>query len=155
MSTDRKPTTATPIRKLWRHLMLACAGGMVAAGGLMVLAPDANALLFNYVSFYQPNFPVSFSAHAIDYIKFLSTVMGAVMIGWGAMVAEITLGSFGRGEAEGWLAITVPVVTWFVIDSAFSLIRGYPGNVGFNLAFFIPVVVPLIATYNHVFPTKK
>jgi hypothetical protein len=144
----------SPVSPLWRNWVLACSGAMVASGALMVFAPDANAVLFNYISFYQPQFPASFSTHSIDYIKFISTVLGAVMMGWGIMTAQIGFGPFARGEPQGWNSLAIPITSWFIIDSLFSFIRGYPGNVGFNLVFFVPVTVPLIATYRHFFPNK-
>lgn len=87
-----------------------------------------------------------FSNAANAYVTLVHGVLGAVMFGWGLSMLLALRGPFRRGEAIGWQLIALPLVAWFVPDTAFSLYTGFWQNAVLNTGFALLFAVPLIAT---------
>lgn len=130
----------------WRWLVMVTVGVIIFAAGF-VLVPGVMTTLFDAMFFSANRSNATFSAEAIDYIRFAYGVLGAVMIGWMVLILRILLGAFRRGEREAWDTITLSIVVWFVVDTGFSLSMGFWENALFNGAFLIAFAIPLAATY--------
>lgn len=130
----------------WRWLM-AVTIGTVLFGLSMIFLPDLVQDGFNLLLFSEVDAGGRFDAFTADYIQFVYGVLGAVMVGWGILIGLIVVGPFRRGEREAWNQLAISLSVWFVVDSAYSLYSGYPGNAALNTVFFILFAVPLAATY--------
>jgi hypothetical protein len=109
------------------------------------LLPDLTQSLFNILFFSSPDASRLFSDQANDYIAFAHGVLGAVMIGWMVALMSLILGAFGQRST--WNAITFSALTWYVVDTGFSLYSGVVANALFNTVFLVLFAIPLAATY--------
>lgn len=73
---------------------------------------------------------------------FISTVLGAVMIGWSVVLLFALFGPFRRGQLEGWRMVTVSLAAWFNPDTAFSLLSGFWQNAVLNCVMALLFTVP-------------
>ena len=104
--------------------------GLTGAFGLfLMLAPEAGLALFGWIAFgrFPPYAELPPVSH--PYLMFMHGVLGAVMFGWAVLMGLVL------GGAGGARMILLSVCAWFVVDTAWSLARGFPGNVLLNLAF--------------------
>ena len=129
---------------LWRHWLTLVAAGVCGLGVVLILWPTSG--IFNLIIFYSRAMPPDFSAGARAYVEFVYGVLGAVLIGWMAMVIALVQGPFARGEGFAWTMLAVPIAIWFVADTSFSLAMGYWQNAVLNSALFLLFAVPLGAT---------
>jgi hypothetical protein len=88
--------------------------------------------------------PLEIDAH----MRITLAVLGAVMVGWGltllaAVHAANLLGERGRPV---WSMITAAVVVWYVVDSALSVVTGFPLNAVSNTLFTLGFLIPLIGS---------
>jgi hypothetical protein len=119
---------------------------MTGAFGLsMVIAPGPIQSFFNWMIFGEGNAPPGFTDEAIDYLRFVYGVLGAVMAGWMALTAAVVAGPLAQGERWAWNAVAASVAVWFALDTTHSLVTGYPENAAFNVAFFVALGAPLVA----------
>ena len=80
-----------------------------------------------------------------DYAQLLFGILGAVIVGWMAIIGAIVVIPLRRRESWAWWAIVISVAVWFVLDTGMSLILGFVGHALFNVAFAIGLAVPLAA----------
>lgn len=130
----------------WVRWLLAGLVGVGAFGMALVLLPGPMQSLFNIVAFGAPDTPAAFGVEATAYLAFVYGVLGAVMAGWSIALLAIVHGPFRRGERWAWGAVTGSLGLWFVVDTTFSLVSGFPGNAVLNCVFALVLAVPLIAT---------
>jgi hypothetical protein len=86
---------------------------------------------------------------ARDFPHWIYGVLGAVMAGWGSMLAFIVRYPFRAKESWAWWCIGVGIVFWFLIDTIMSLYFQVFFNVAFNLVILIAVALPLGMTMRH------
>jgi len=77
---------------------------------------------------------------------FAHGVLGATMFGWRATMLLILRGPFSRCETGSWTMLALPLILWFVADSAFSLYIGFWQNVLLNVILFLFFGIPIGAT---------
>lgn len=138
----------TQIIFFWRWLILVIIGTLLF-GLSMILMPDVTGGLFNAMFFPNADINQIFSETARHYIQFTYGVLGAVMVGWASLMLYIVLRPFRRGDREAWTMLLVSLLIWFVVDSGYSLYRGYVPNAILNTIFLILYLIPLGATYRH------
>lgn len=73
----------------------------------------------------------------------LSAVLGGVMIGWGAMIWQVTQHVLPENPRLAKRLILPPLTLWFIADSSASLVSAAPFNVVLNIAFFAMFLLPL------------
>ena len=112
-----------------------------------VVFPQLTHSLFDWIAFAGERPEVLSGPEAAGYLTFVYGVLGAVMLGWSALLYYIVRGPFQRGERWAWYAIAVPVTLWFVVDSVHSVVTGYWPNALFNGGFYVAFGIPLIATF--------
>lgn len=67
-------------------------------------------------------------------VRFIAAIGGGVMVGWGVMIWMIA--PLMRGHATIIRSVVAwSIGTWFIVDSAGSVLAGVPANVLGNLAF--------------------
>ena len=79
-------------------------------------------------------------------LRFSLGVMGGVSIGWAVMLHFVVQEAIAQGAAGRplWNAITIGMLTWFVIDSTLSVATGYGLNVVPNIGLLGMYVLGLM-----------
>lgn len=135
------------VNRFWWYWLLAAVSGVILFGLALIFLPAQMEQFFNWMLFASPTaVPVQGPA-AVDYMRFVYGVLGAVMVGWGVSLFWVLIGPYGRGERAGWLALATPLAIWYVVDSSFSVAQGYWQNAVLNSVFAALFALPLAATY--------
>lgn len=85
--------------------------------------------------------------------RLLSAIGGGVMAGWGIGMWLLVRKLFAREPAAVKAAILGGILTWYAIDSTFSVFAGAPLNAVLNVSFLLLFMVPLrgvIARESHI-----
>ena len=80
----------------------------------------------------------------------LAVVIGGVMVGRGNSLFYVVQVLLSAGSRVAWNLIALSVGTWFLSDTAYSLVSGYWQNALLNTVFFILFALPLWATSGQV-----
>lgn len=115
--------------------------GMAAFSLATVVTPWVSDGLFAWMIFGKTGTPAGFTSEAADYVRFSHGVLGAVMLGWFAMIAWLLGAVETRSAAATWQALAFSLGLWFAVDSSFSLLTGNWPNAVLNvgvLAAYVP-----------------
>ena len=78
-----------------------------------------------------------------DYLLLPYMVLGAVMAGWVFLMIQIVRGPLKEGSAWAWTFLVRSLSLWFILDTAMSLVLGYPMHALFNIPFALALGIPL------------
>jgi hypothetical protein len=78
-----------------------------------------------------------------DYLLLPYMVLGAVMAGWSFMMIQIVRGPLKDGAPWARTFLFSSLTIWFILDTAMSLVLGYPTHAIFNIPFALALGVPL------------
>ena len=78
-----------------------------------------------------------------DYLRLPYMVLGAVMAGWAFLMIQIVRGPLKEESTWAWTFLVRSLSLWFVLDTAMSLVLGYPMHAVFNLPFALALGIPL------------
>jgi len=78
-------------------------------------------------------------------MRFLSAVSGGIMVGWGICLWMLATAGLREAPQLSRRIILLSIGTWFVLDSAGSLVAGVPLNVAGNVLFLLIFILPLRA----------
>lgn len=137
---------ATRPSAFWVTWLSLVSVGVALFGAILVIAPVLARIGFSWLVYSDPKHIDNFNPQVIDYISLAHAVLGAVMFGWGVLLAFVVRTWFNRGVREAWLAVTLSVVAWFVPDTTYSLWSGFWPNAVLNVVFLVLFAVPLLAT---------
>ncbi len=141
------------IAGLWLvWLLVACTGGALFGLGLIFL-PTETGTLFSFLYLGAADAHLEFGETGVRYVAFAFGVLGAVMVGWMALMVGIILGPFRRCEPWSWNILAGPLVIWFILDTGHSIASGFWQNAIVNVAFLVSFMVPLMATRRHFQPS--
>lgn len=129
----------------WCLWLLGAAAVTVVTGVGFVVAPEPLLAMLAPLSLAPP--VPAMSAEAAAYVAFVYGVLGAVMIGWGGTMGWLARVPLRRGEAWAWWATAVPLLAWFVPDTARSLLAGAWQNALLNVVFLIMFAPPLVGLF--------
>lgn len=79
-----------------------------------------------------------------DYLLLPYMVLGAVMAGWVFLMIQIVRGPLKEGSVWAWTFLTQSLSLWFILDTAMSLVLGYPMHALFNIPFAVALGIPLV-----------
>ena len=79
-----------------------------------------------------------------DYLRLPYMVLGAVMAGWAFLMIQIVRGPLKEESTWAWTFLVRSLSLWFVLDTAKSLVLGYPMHAVFNLPFALALGIPLV-----------
>lgn len=122
----------------WLHAWISMVigfGGMFAGAGVPGL--DAGAGLFYWI---VSGGTVDASAFAAPGMRISVSLMGAVMLGWGC--AMLGVWQARRADPALWRGLARALLIWFVVDSALSVMTGFPLNALSNTLFVALFVLP-------------
>jgi hypothetical protein len=134
----------------WINWLLAASAGVVAFGFVLVLAPALTVQGFSLLVYASSSRIDSFGTEQLRYISLVHAVLGGVMVGWGAALLYATKALLAAGSRVGWNIIALSLATWFVPDTAYSLVSGFWQNAVLNSVFLIAFAIPLWATRTSV-----
>lgn len=136
------------VNRFWWFWLLSAVSWVILFGLALVFFPAQMERFFNWMLFAsQTAVPIQ-EPPAVDYLRFVYGVLGAVMVGWGVSMVWVLIGPYGRGERAGWLALATPLAIWYVIDSSLSVTQGFWQNAVLNSLFAALFALPLAATFN-------
>lgn len=141
--------------RFWWWWLLIVTDGVILFSLALIVLPEAMLRFFNVLFFSTNEGSSLFGVFEADYLIFIYSVLGAVMIGWATTMFFVLMGSFKRGEKEGWYALAVSLTVWFVVDCTVSVLNGFTPNAFFNLIFYVLYAIPLAATYKQFFMTQQ
>ena len=108
---------------------------------ILVFAGATAGELFSVFRF-GPNESINTEAFQ-DYLLLPFMVLGAVMAGWSFLMLQIVRGPLRDGIAWARTFMIRSLVLWFVLDTAMSLVLGYPTHAIFNIPFAVALGLPL------------
>ena len=146
---DSADTAATPALLLWSRLVQGAAAVVIVLSLILLLSPRLGETIFNLVYFHQLSMPVEVPRLARGYIWFANGIIGAVMAGWMICIILVARGPFLEGRLHAWNIIAIPLASWFLIDTAFSIAPGVWGNVLLNTATGLMFGIPLLFSRRH------
>jgi hypothetical protein len=143
---DAADAAVAPALLFWSRLIQAAAAVVIILSLTLLLAPRLGEAIFNLVYFHQPSIPVEVPNLAMGYIWFANGIIGAVMAGWMICIILLARGPFLEGRRHAWNTIAIPLASWFLIDTAFSIAHGVWGNVLLNTATGLMFGIPLLVS---------
>ena len=108
---------------------------------LLVFAGKTAGSLFSWFGF-GPEESIN-TAAVWDYLRLPFMVLGAVMAGWAILMIQIVRGPLKEESTWAWTFLVRSLSLWFVLDTAMSLVLGYPMHAVFNLPFAVALGIPL------------
>lgn len=115
---------------------------LVLGYSLMLVVAGATAgSLFSWFGF---GLDKSIDTDAVrDYLLLPYMVLGAVMASWAFLMIQIVRGPLKEESTWAWTFLVRSLSLWFVLDTAMSLVLGYPMHAVFNLPFAFALGIPL------------
>jgi len=155
MSQDPADATAAPALLLWSRLIQGAAAVVIVLSLILMLAPRLGEAVFNLVYYHQVSSPVEVPSQALGYIYFANGIIGAVMAGWMICIILLARGPFVEGCLHAWNTMAIPLASWFLIDTTFSIAHGVWGNVLLNTATGLMFGIPLLFSRRHFSPKHR
>jgi len=152
MTQDPADATAAAALLLWSRLIQGAAAVVIVLSLTLLLAPRLGEAIFNLVYYHQLSSPVVVPSLALGYIWFANGIIGAVMAGWMICIIMLARGPFVEGRLHAWNTIAIPLASWFLIDTVFSVSHGVWGNVLMNTATGLMFGIPLLFSRRHFSP---
>lgn len=75
--------------------------------------------------------------------RFLSAITGGFLLGWGVMIWLLSSWVYDKAPEPVRRTVLWGLLSWFVLDSAGSIVSGNPSNAGFNVVVLLLAVGPL------------
>jgi hypothetical protein len=135
------------VNRFWWRWLIVVNVGVILFALSFILLPNTLQSLFNLPFYGTTDSTTLYNERAHDYISFIYTILGAVMVGWMITILFTLYGPFRHGEGLGWTTIALSITVWYVLDTASSLLLGFGFNAILNTVFFLLFFIPLAATY--------
>jgi hypothetical protein len=132
----------------WYHWLLTISWLIIGFGLYIVVVALTQASLFeNFNKPVMKAFNLSPETVPIAVFKWLFSVLGATMAGWGVMILFLIRRAFRNKEKWAWCALAASIFVWFIPDTTMSVFYGVYFNVFVNSVLFLVVIVPLLFTW--------
>lgn len=131
---------------MWLATALLCLFGLS-----MMLLPGLIEWAFSWMLYADGGQLGRMSSEPVaEYIRLMHGVLGAVMFGWGVMIALVLRGPLRAGVPGSADWILMPLLAWYGPDTVWSLYTGFWPNALLNTGFLILFLVPLLALRAHL-----
>jgi hypothetical protein len=84
--------------------------------------------------------------NALKFQNWIYGVLGAVIAGWGTLIAFWAHYPFKSREKWAWNGLVLGTVIWYCADTAISVLHGVIFNVLFNTVILFLLAAPLVFT---------
>lgn len=121
--------------------------GNILFGAVLLLLPGVTRAGFALLVWGDAAVMEGWDAPVRWYVTLIHGVLGAVMVGWGAALLVALRAPAWRSPHAGWWVVAVSVATWYLIDTAFSLLMGAWQNAVLNTVFLLCFAAPLAAAW--------
>lgn len=75
--------------------------------------------------------------------RFISAILGGVILGWGVSIWLLQAWVYDAAPEGVRRTVLVALLSWFVVDSAGSILSGHASNALFNIAILAVAVGPM------------
>lgn len=124
----------------WLQMVLV---GVLVYSIVLVVAGSTAHSLFKWFGF-GPDSSID-TDEVRNYLRLPYMVLGAVMAGWTLLMIQLVRGPLRDGSQWAFRFLVQSLVLWFALDTAMSLVLGYPNHALFNIPFAIALGVPLLS----------
>lgn len=138
-----------PPPRLWSTWLSVAAASTAVAGLAMPAIPSLASSGFALMVYGSADGLGPLGTETVRYIDLIYNVLGSIMFSWGVAIFILSRQLFAKGYPLGWQIITAMLVAWFVPDTVYSALTAYWPNVILNVAFFVLLGAPLLATREH------
>ncbi len=121
--------------------------GNILFGAVLLLLPEVTRAGFALLVWGDAAVMEGWEAPVRWYVTLIHGVLGAVMVGWGVALLVALRAPAWRSPFAGWWVVAVSVATWYLIDTAFSLLMGAWQNAVLNTVFLLCFAAPLAAAW--------
>jgi len=133
--------TAHSFHKFWLKITAIVVGsfGPVFFLGTMLATSEPARLTLDLLSF-----PIDgVQNYEAPTTRFLSALTGGFLMGWGVMIWCLSVWVYDKAPEEVRKSVLVGTLSWFVLDSAGSIVSGNASNALFNVLVLLIAVGPL------------
>lgn len=118
---------------------------LIGPGLIMIAGPNSPSIVLVEAFLDLAYQPLDGSQKVVDGASFiLNAILGGVLIGFGVMIWMTAERVYRQDPALGRSLILIPLLSWFVCDSAGSIIAGAWFNAVINIAILATFLVPLL-----------
>ena len=122
--------------------LIALPFGILFSAAALPAVYDAWSIFFNVV-----HWPFHSAPEALDPTgRLLIAISGGLAAGMGAVVWTVSTHVLPVAPEAGRAVIRNMALTWFVVDSTFSVVAGSPMNVVANLILLAMLILPIMRT---------
>lgn len=139
-------TVHRPPPRQWIGYLSLVTGLSLSFGAVLVALPQVTQDAFGWMVFGSSGFPPTFSIDALAYVQLAHAVIGAVMVGWFALMLWLVRGPLAHGLPGAWSALALSLSGWYLLDTSFSLLSGFWQNAVLNTVVLIAFLPGLAAT---------
>ncbi len=131
-----------PRRLAVAWLQMVLVGVLVYSIVLVVAGSTAHSLFASFG--FGPDSSID-TEEVRNYLRLPYMVLGAVMAGWTLLMIQLVRRPLRDGSQWAFRFLVQSLVLWFALDTAMSLVLGYPNHALFNIPFAIALGVPLLS----------
>lgn len=137
----------------WQKWLVGLGACIVVFGLVLAFftqSPLMDTLILQYYDriFWPDNI---ISPGTTQYKNWVTSVLGAGVASWGIFITFLAYYPFKSREKWAWSCISVAVVLWFVVDTAWSLYYHVAINAVFNSITLALFAAPLLLTRKYFF----
>jgi hypothetical protein len=89
------------------------------------------------------------------YNQWVWAMLGAVIMGWSICMLFIALHPFKNRDQWAWWCLGISLIGTFIVDIGFSVYFNFYTEIIIALAWFIPGIIPIIATHGDFFEKQE
>ena len=134
--------------KFWQKWLLIVGIYLVVFGLYLTFFNQSSVMNFLFNRQIDPNFweTTELPKNALKFQGWIYGVLGAVIAGWGTLIAFWAYYPFKSCEMWAWNGLALGTAIWYCADTAISVIYGVTFNVVFNTVMLLLLATPLLFT---------
>ncbi len=135
----------------WQKWLLVVGIYLAVFGLYLTFFSQSGLMDFLFNRHIDPNFwqGTELPENAEKFQGWIYGVLGAVITGWGTLIAFWAHYPFKTRERWAWNGLALATILWYCADTAISAMYGVGFNVVFNTVMFFLLATPLVFTKKH------
>lgn len=132
----------------WQKWLLTVGIYLVGFGLFLTFYSQSSLMDFLFNKQIDPIFWVNaeLSENTLKFQGWIYGVLGAVIAGWGTLIAFWAFYPFKTRERWAWNGLAFGTGIWYCADTAISAIYGVTFNIAFNTIMLVLLAAPLVFT---------